>query len=51
LYDALGRNVLQKAVQTIVNKATLNLSELPMGLYYVVLDIEGVRTIQKLIKK
>ena len=51
LYDALGRNVLRKTVQSILNKATLDISTVPIGLYYIVLDIEGVRTTKKLIKK
>ncbi|MGK0386827.1 MAG: putative ThiF/HesA family dinucleotide-utilizing enzyme, partial [Patiriisocius sp.] len=50
-FDALGRKVFQKTVQTILNNVTLDISELPSGLYYVALDIAGARTSQKLIKQ
>ena len=51
IYDALGRKMLSRSLAATLDKATLEVSELPRGLYYLRLDIAGVRTTKKLIKK
>jgi hypothetical protein len=51
IYDALGRKMLSRSLAATLHKATLEVSELPRGLYYLRLDIAGVRTTKKLIKK
>ena len=51
VYDALGRKMTQKTLPATLNKATLDVSKLPRGLYYLALDIAGTSTTHKLIKK
>jgi hypothetical protein len=43
--------MLSRSLAATLDKATLEVSELPRGLYYLRLDIAGVRTTKKLIKK
>ena len=51
VYDALGRKITHKTLPTTLNKVLLDVSELPKGLYYLGLEINGTRTTKKLIKK
>jgi len=51
IYDALGRKMMHKTIPAVLNKASLDISVLPKGLYYVGLDIAGAGTTKKLIKK
>ena len=51
VYDALGRKMIQKTLPATLNKATLDVSKLPRGLYYLGLVIDGAGTTHKLIKK
>ena len=51
IYDALGRKMKHTTIPTSLQKASLDVSSLPSGLYYLGLDIAGIRTTKKLIKK
>ena len=51
VYDALGRKMIQKTLPATLNKATLDVSKLPRGLYYLGLALNGTGTTHKLIKK
>ena len=42
---------MHKTIPAVLNKASLDISVLPKGLYYVGLDIAGAGTTKKLIKK
>ena len=51
IYDALGRKMKHTKLPTSSQKANLDVSSLPRGLYYLDLDIAGIRITKKLIKK